>query len=82
MNGHTFLRSYRVIMLLGMTSFLATAYIYSVPEDHNVEEYPFVYAGEPLWPTSRADWMPPPSTPSRTGPPPISQKSTATTCTK
>jgi hypothetical protein len=39
MNGHTYLRSYRVIMLLGMVSFLSTAYIYSVPEDSHVEEY-------------------------------------------
>jgi hypothetical protein len=38
MNGHTYLRSYRIIMFLGMASFLATAFIYSVPEDYQTEE--------------------------------------------
>jgi hypothetical protein len=39
MNGHTFLRNYRVLMLLGMISFMGTAFIYSVPDDYLTEEY-------------------------------------------
>ena len=42
MNGHTYLRTYRVLMLLGMASFLGTAFLYSVPEDYDVEEYFFL----------------------------------------
>lgn len=42
MNGHTFLRSYRVLMLLGMLSFMGTAYIYTIPEDYLTEEYVFL----------------------------------------
>lgn len=38
MNGTTYLRSYRLFVLLGMATFLATAYIYSVPEDYKTEE--------------------------------------------
>lgn len=39
MNGHTYFRSYRLLMLLGMVSFLATAFIYSIPDDYTTEEY-------------------------------------------
>ena len=42
MNGHTFLRNYRVLMLLGMASFMGTAYIYTIPEDYLTEEYIFL----------------------------------------
>ena len=38
MNGHTYLRNYRLFVLLGFASFFATAYIYSVPEDYKTEE--------------------------------------------
>jgi hypothetical protein len=38
MNGHTFLRSYRIIMLLGTASFLYTAFSYSMPDDWQTEE--------------------------------------------
>ena len=38
MNGHTYLRTYRVLMFLGMASFLYTAFITAVPEDWDVEE--------------------------------------------
>ena len=43
MNGHTFLRSYRVLMMLGMLSFMTAAFYYSVPEDHDIEEYFLTY---------------------------------------
>jgi hypothetical protein len=38
MNGHTYLRTYRVLMLLGMSSFLVTAYLTAVPDDYKTEE--------------------------------------------
>lgn len=38
MNGHTYMRSYRVIMFLSIASFLGTAFVYSVPDDYNTEE--------------------------------------------
>lgn len=41
MNGHTFLRSYRMLIPLGMISFMVTAYFYTVPEDYLTEEYNF-----------------------------------------
>lgn len=37
MNGHTYLRSFRVLMLLGMASFFSALFIYSVPQDYQVE---------------------------------------------
>lgn len=36
MNGHTYLRTYRVLMFLGMASFLYTAFVLSVPADYDV----------------------------------------------
>lgn len=48
MNGHTFLRSYRVLMLLGMVSFMTAAFYYSVPHDYDIEEYLLFYAGAQL----------------------------------
>jgi hypothetical protein len=47
MNGHTYLRNYRVLMLLGIFSFLGTAYIYTIPDDYLVEEYPTPNSGAP-----------------------------------
>jgi hypothetical protein len=38
MNGTTYLRSYRIIMFLGMAAFFSTAYITSVPADYDIEE--------------------------------------------
>jgi hypothetical protein len=38
MNGHTFLRSYRVIMLLGTASFLYSMFSYTMPDDWQTEE--------------------------------------------
>lgn len=82
MNGHTYLRSYRVLMFLGMFSFLGTVFAYTIPDDHLVEEYPWLYSEALPSATSRTASMPLPSTPCRTGSPPISQRSTATTCTR
>ena len=82
MNGHTYLRNYRVLMLLGMISFFATAYLSSVPDDYLIEEYTLSYPGELLLLISRTVFRPLPSTRFRTGHLPISQKSTATICMK
>ncbi len=38
MNGHTFMRNYRVLMLLGMVSFIGSVFIYTVPDDYKTEE--------------------------------------------
>lgn len=38
MNGHTYLRNYRLMVLLGYATFLATAFVYSIPEDYKTEE--------------------------------------------
>ena len=48
MNGHTFLRNYRILMLLGMVSFMGTAFVYSIPDDYLVEEYLISNSEEPL----------------------------------
>lgn len=82
MNGHTYMRNYRVLMLLGMVSFFATAYLYSVPQDFNIEEYLFFDSGALPSSISRTVLSTHPSTLCRTELLPISQKSTATTCTK
>ena len=39
MNGHTFLRSYRLLMLLGMLSFMGTAFVLTMPDNYLIEEY-------------------------------------------
>lgn len=82
MNGHTYLRTYRVLMFLGMASFLYSAFVFSVPADHQTEEYAVSHAGAPRCGSSRTASTPPPSTPSSRGSPPTTPRSTASTCTR
>jgi hypothetical protein len=37
MNGHTYLRNYGVLMLLGTASFLYAAFVTAIPEDWQTE---------------------------------------------
>ena len=39
MNGHTYLRTYRGVMYLGALCFMGTLFIYSMPDEYQVEEY-------------------------------------------
>ena len=82
MNGHTYLRTYRVLMFLGMASFLYTAFVLSVPADFETEEYVAFHAGAPRCDSSRTASTPPPSTLSSRECPPTTPRSTASTCTK
>lgn len=82
MNGHTYLRTYRVLMFLGMASFLFTAFATAIPEDYQTEEYAFTHSGAPPFASSRTGSMPRPSTPSSSAHLPITPRSTASTCTR
>ena len=82
MNGHTYLRTYRVLMFLGMASFLYTAFVTALPEDWQTEEYFCLHSEEPPCASSRTASTPRPSTPSSSAPPPTTPKSTASTCTR
>ncbi len=53
MNGHTYLRTYRVLMFLGMASFLYTAFATAVPQDYQTEEYALFHSGAPPSASSR-----------------------------
>jgi hypothetical protein len=55
MNGHTYLRTYRVLMFLGMASFFYTAFATAVPEDFQTEEYILCYLGEQLFDSLKTD---------------------------
>ena len=82
MNGHTYLRTYRVLMFLGMASFFYTAYATAIPEDFQTEEYLFHYLGEQLCDSLKIDCVLHPSMLCRTGHLPIIPKSTACISTK
>jgi hypothetical protein len=38
MNGHTYLRNYRLMVLLSYATFFGAVYLYTVPEDYKTEE--------------------------------------------
>ena len=80
MNGHTFLRNYRVLMFLGMISFMGTAFIYTMPEDFLVEEYTLVYSEELRLDTSKIAFLLLQSMLFKTGLLLTLRKSTAFTC--
>ena len=37
MNGHTYMRTYRGVMYLGLLAFMTTLFVYSMPEEYKVE---------------------------------------------
>jgi hypothetical protein len=82
MNGHTYLRTYRVLMFLGMASFLYTAFATAIPEDFETEEYTFDHLGEQLFDSLKIGYVLHPSMLCKTGHLPIIPKSTAYISTK
>lgn len=82
MNGHTYLRTYRVLMFLGMGSFLYTAYATAIPEDFETEEYILDDLGAQLFDSSKIGSTLHQSMPCSKEHLPISPKSTAYICMK